>query len=104
MAPGAGEPGGLRGGQLIAGSSVSQVADNNCQMVELCGSKLPPNKEASPAPEKLQSGQNTQAWKKLKVRKQLNKAPRGKARGQPSAHSVPDALERTSRKIILRPW
>lgn len=33
----------------IAGSSVSQVADNDCQMVSLWSNKLPQNKEASQA-------------------------------------------------------
>lgn len=66
--------------RLLAASGF-QVTDNNCQMVSLWSNKLPQNKEAGPAPEEPQSGQNTQAWKKLKVHERLNKAPRGDARG-----------------------
>lgn len=61
---------------LTCGSQITTVRWSHCEAIS-----FPKTKRAGQAPEKLQPGQNTQAWKKLKVHERLHKAPRGKARG-----------------------
>lgn len=70
MVVGPGKPGGLAHQYLwhsslaarCLRSQITTVRWSNCE-----AASFPLNKEASQAPERLKSGQNTQAWKELKV-------------------------------------
>lgn len=58
-------------------SQITTVRWSCCAAVSFPQTKRPAQLQRSG------SGQNAQAWKKLKVREQLSKAPRGHARGSP---------------------
>lgn len=82
---------------LVAGSSGSQVADNNCQMVLLCSNKLPQNKEASPAPEKRIWTKHT-SLEKIKSSRATEQSTSGKCKGFALSTQCSPRPGRTSRK------
>jgi hypothetical protein len=83
MVVGPGKPGGLAHRSLWHSSLavLSQVADNNCQMVLLWSNKLSPKQGGTPSSREAEDWAKHTSLEKIRSSYWTNKAPRGSAKG-----------------------